>query len=398
VRILQVITVPFFEPRGTAFSALYRTRVLSEMGHDVDILTYPLGEDISIARTRIYRTIGLPFIKGLKMGPSVPKLLLDILLAIKTMQMLPGGKYDCLHVHEEAAYWAIPFKAIFRIPIVYDMHSSLPQQLSNFGFTNNWALIKLGAIYERWVLRHSDVVIVICQALKERVEQAAPGKQAIVIENLPVPLNSDPPIPATVEKLRRELGLSDRKTVLYTGTFGLNQGLETLIHAISIVARRAPDIRCVLVGGDETDIHRVKNLVEELGLGEYVTFTGRRQIEEMPAFMELADILVSPRLAGTNTPLKIYSYLQAGKPIVATHLFAHTQVLDDQTALLVEPTAEALAEGILRTLADPALGRLLAGNARRLADTVYNYETFTRKTRQAFVQMEQIARQQKELC
>jgi glycosyltransferase involved in cell wall biosynthesis len=403
VRILQVITVPFFEPRGTAFSALHRTRVLGEMGHEVDILTYPLGEDVPIARTRIYRTVGLPFLKGLKMGPSLPKLLLDILLAAKTLQALLGQKYDCLHVHEEAAYWAAPLKTIFRIPIVYDMHSSMPQQLSNFGFSDSRALIKAVELYERWVLRRSDVVIVICQALKETVERAAPGKQAIVIENLPVGANGDPPDAAAVEKLRRELGLQDEKAILYTGTFGLNQGLEPLIHAISIVAARTPNVRCVLVGGEEADIQRVTALVDELELGEYVTFTGRRPVEEMPAFMALADILVSPRLAGTNTPLKIYSYLKAGRPIVATRLFTHTQVLDDQTALLVEPSAEALAEGILKLLAAPELCRRLADNARRLAEAVYNYENFAAKTGQAFAQVEQIIRQgersrRRELC
>ena len=56
---------------------------------------------------------------------------------------------------------------------------------------------------------------------------------------------------------------------------------------------------------------------------------------------QACDILVSPRIRGTNTPLKIYSYLRSGKPIVATDLLTHTQVLSPDVARLVAPDADA---------------------------------------------------------
>ena len=54
-----------------------------------------------------------------------------------------------------------------------------------------------------------------------------------------------------------------------------------------------------------------------------------------------ADVLVSPRLKGLNTPMKIYSYLDSGTAVLATRLRTHTQVLDDRTAYLVDPVSEA---------------------------------------------------------
>ena len=54
-------------------------------------------------------------------------------------------------------------------------------------------------------------------------------------------------------------------------------------------------------------------------------------------------MLTSPRSKGTNTPLKIYQYLRSGKPIVATRLLTHTQVLDDDTAMLTAPDPQAFA-------------------------------------------------------
>jgi len=67
----------------------------------------------------------------------------------------------------------------------------------------------------------------------------------------------------------------------------------------------------------------------------------------------MADVLTSPRTAGTNTPLKVYEQLMSGKPLVATRIPAHTQVLSDEHAFLVEPTVEDLARGIIEALSNP---------------------------------------------
>ena len=68
--------------------------------------------------------------------------------------------------------------------------------------------------------------------------------------------------------------------------------------------------------------------------------------EEAIAYLTIAEVLVSPRADGTSIPLKIYSYLHSGKPIVATKYGVHTQLLSDKIAYLSEPTKESLAEGI----------------------------------------------------
>jgi glycosyltransferase involved in cell wall biosynthesis len=101
----------------------------------------------------------------------------------------------------------------------------------------------------------------------------------------------------------------------------------------------------------------------------------------MSVYLAAADVLVSPRSSGTNTPLKIYSYLRAGKPIVATRLLTHTQVLDDDVAQLTTTDPEAFGEGILAVLRDPARARRLGENARRRADEKYSYERYLEKTR-----------------
>ena len=84
-----------------------------------------------------------------------------------------------------------------------------------------------------------------------------------------------------------------------------------------------------------------------------------------------------------NTPLKIYQYLRSGRPIVATRLRTHTQVLDDDVAFLAEATPKGLADAMIAAFADPAraadVGRAGA-DARR---TKYSDEAFIAKTKQA---------------
>jgi len=92
-----------------------------------------------------------------------------------------------------------------------------------------------------------------------------------------------------------------------------------------------------------------------------------------------ATVLVSPRVRGTNTPMKVYSYLDSGRPVLATRLPTHTQVLDDEVALLVDPQPEPMAQGLVRLLQDEGLRERLAANARRFAQAEFTPEAFRRK-------------------
>jgi len=103
----------------------------------------------------------------------------------------------------------------------------------------------------------------------------------------------------------------------------------------------------------------------------------------MPAYLRACDVLVSPRSRGTNTPLKIYQYLRSGKPIVATRLLTHTQVLSDDTAILTEAAPAAFGEGIVAALQDRERASRLGATAQALAETKYSYDAYLERTRQA---------------
>jgi len=374
---------PFFEPRGTPFSEFHRIRALTALGHHVDLVTYPFGQHVSMPGLRVFRSLRPPFVHHVKIGPSLAKIPLDALLALTAIRRAFAGRYDAIHSHEEGGLIGAVLAKLRRVPHLYDMHSSLPQQLTNFAFSRSRVIRRAFLAIERFMIRHSRVVIVICPSLEDAVKAIEPGARTVLIENAPGSAD-DVATPAQAAVVRRSLGLEDTApVVLYTGTFEAYQGLDLLFDAMAIVRRTRPDARLVLAGGRPDQVIRAREQARAAGIDEVSHFAGERPAAEIPAYLLAADVLVSPRSRGTNTPLKIYQYLRSGKPTVATRLLTHTQVLSDETAILTEATPQAFAEGILDALTDHERAAAVGRRARELAETKYSYEAYLERTRQA---------------
>jgi len=382
MRILMIAPEPFFEPRGTPFSEYHRIRALAELGHSVDLVTYPFGRDVSLPGLRVFRSLRPPFVDGIGIGPSWKKVPLDFLVACSTLRRALSGRYDAVHSHEEGSWFGVIVAAMLGVPHLYDMHSSLPQQLTNFAYSRSRLLTSIVGRLERFAVRRSRVVIVICPQLEDVVKGIDPTVLSVLIENAPG--SGDAPVAGSGAAVRATLGVgAAAPVVLYTGTFEAYQGLDLLYASMREVVAVRPDARLVLAGGRPGQVAAAKQQADAAGIGPATLFAGQRPAEEIPAYLDAADVLVSPRSLGTNTPLKIYQYLRSGRPIVATRLLTHTQVLDDEVAFLTEPTPQAFAAGILAAIRDPARARLVGDRARRLAETKYSYEAYLARTRQA---------------
>jgi glycosyltransferase involved in cell wall biosynthesis len=394
MHILMIAPEPFFEPRGTAFSEYHRIRALTDLGHTVDLVTYPFGEDRPMPGLRVFRCMRPPFLHSIGIGPSFAKIPLDISLGFTAFARAMRGRYDAVHSHEEGIAIGIVLAALLRVPHLYDMHSSLPQQLTNFAFTRSRVIRWCFEVLERFVVRHSRVVIVICPELKTTVQAIDQDVPCVLIENAPGSSEDEPA--GTTGDLRALLGLApSQPVVLYTGTFEAYQGLDLLLDSFARVVKERPDARLVLAGGHPAQIEAMRTEAASRGIADAVVFAGQRPSSEIPLYLRMADVLVSPRSTGTNTPLKIYQYLRSETPIVATRLLTHTQVLGDDTAILTPATPEGFAEGILSAVRDPAGGSALAARARHLADTKYSYDAYLARTREACAHlvMPQVARQ-----
>jgi glycosyltransferase involved in cell wall biosynthesis len=381
MKVLMLAPEPFFQPRGTPISIHFRVKALSDLGHRTDLVTYPLGEDLAFKDFTILRVPNILRLRKIKIGPSLVKLPLDGLMVIKTLATLLRGRYDVIFSHEEAGWFGAVFGKLFRIPHLYDMHSSLPQQLENFNFSRSRILKGIFDALERFVLRNSRAVIVICRDLRDYVQSHGFGDKAVFLENFMdfADFEAAPPTPEAVAEVRRTVAPGGEKIVLYAGNFEPYQGIPLLIEAFARVKSKAV---LLIVGGGKAEHDAARKRAGQLGADGRIAFVEKVSPRLVPLYVAASDVLVSPRTSGTNTPLKIYSFLKSGKPFVATRLWTHTQVLDEKESVLADPDPGSLAEGLTFAL-ETEEAQARAREAKRRADRDYVYPRYLEKITEA---------------
>lgn len=387
-RILLVAPQPFFTLRGTPLNVLRMARVLCDAGHDVHLATYPLGATIAVPGLTYHRACGVPGVRHVGIGFSRRKLLLDASLALRVWQLQLTHRFDVVHAVEESVFLALPLAAIRRTPLIYDVDSVLSEQLRYSGAVRSRPLLAAVRALERASLRRSAATITVCSALTDAVRALEPGARVVQIEDCPLPESAREPDVRAVSALRQQLGLTGKPVAVYLGNFEPYQGVDLLLEAWRLVARRLPNARLVVVGGDHRGVETLRAAVAaDPPAAASIVWLGSQPPARLPELMALGHALVSPRRLGENTPLKLYSYMASGIPIVATALRTHTQVLDASTAVLAEPDARAFAGALSDVLADPARYRALGVAARALAAARYSEQAFARKLLEAYEQL-----------
>lgn len=389
MNILVLAPHPFFQARGTPLAVKTVLEFLSARGHQVDLLTLHEGEDVDIPNCRIHR-IPRPFgIRNIRPGFSFKKVVCDVFMFVKCLRMVRQNRYDLIHAVEESAFIAAAAQAVTGIPYVYDMDSSLAEQLVDAYPHLQFAFSTLRRC-EAFAVRRSLGVLTVCAALQGLARGHAPGKPVGLVEDTTLlvaetgPLGNgqgpDSQLPAAVD--------GTGPVAMYVGNLEHYQGIGLLLDGFRNTLTRVPDAHLVIVGGLEEDIARYSRRTQQLGIASQVHFIGPRPVSLLQGLLRRADVLVSPRLKGLNTPMKIYSYLDSGTAVLATRLPTHTQVLNDQTAYLVAPSPEAVGEGLAVLLNDPALRSRLATQAKAYVQREFTPEAAQRKLGTFYSMME----------
>jgi len=236
---------------------------------------------------------------------------------------------------------------------------------------------------ERLAIRRSLGVVAVCKSLEETARRCDPDKPIARLEDISLLDQSEP----CDEWLRSELNLSG-PILMYVGNLQPYQGIDLLLESQQCLMRTDPDATLVIIGGQQQDIDRYRQQAAERGISGCTYFLGPRPATQLGHFIGQADVLISPRISGNNTPMKIYSYLDSGKPVVATRLSTHTQVMDDKIACLVAPDGASMAAGIRRLLHHPALADRLSAAAKRRVCQEYSRDAFGRKLLDFYSQLE----------
>ena len=371
MQILLLAPQPFFQERGTPIAVRMLSVELANAGNEVDLLVFHEGQQIDLPGVTVHRTAACPGLRGVKPGFSCKKLVCDLLMLVKSIGLIRKKKYDMIHAVEEAAFIALLLQFFFDIPYVYDMDSLLSMQLADqmpilSGFT------RLMERFECRVMRRSRGVLAVCRSLEEKVRQMAPQVPVVRLEDVSL-LDA---ATDSGEDIRAEYGI-DGCVFMYVGNLEKYQGIDLLLEAFALSSEEERQhASLVIIGGREVVIETYRSRSQQLGVEARVHFLGPRPVERLGHYLHQADILVSPRIQGNNTPMKIYSYLDSGRPVLATRLPTHTQVLDDDISMLAEPTAPAFMEAMRALRCDPERRQRLARAAGERVRQEYSREAF----------------------
>jgi glycosyltransferase involved in cell wall biosynthesis len=352
--------------------------VLQGEGYLVDILTYPEGQDRIYENVNIYRIPKLPGISNVQPGFSWKKIVYSAILIPFALMMLTRHKYDLVHAIEESSFIALLLRVLFKIDYIYDMDSSISQQLVEKKPSLK-RFYSLFDYFEKLAIRQATGAIAVCQSLQLKAQMSG-NKRVLLLKDISLLHRCSSGDKAT--QLRSVLKGS-LPLILYVGNLEVYQGIDLLLQGFSLAHKEGTRASLAIIGGAKADIAKYTKKVKLLGLEKYIHFFGPKPVCDLGAYLAQADILVSPRSTGNNTPMKIYTYLDSGKVVLATSIESHTQSLNKEVAYLVEPTPEGMAAGIGRLVGSRKLRQELGHAGKRLAEEKHSWDVF-RKTLSEF--------------
>jgi glycosyltransferase involved in cell wall biosynthesis len=229
--------------------------------------------------------------------------------------------------------------------------------------------------FEKIAVRCSSGVIPVCKAIEEKIRTFDREKPLLRLEDISLLQKTDTAFP----ELLREKFICQEKMVMYVGNLERYQGIALLLESFALLDPAVFSCSLVIIGGTAKDIQQYTTMAQQLGIAGRVFFAGPRPMADLAMYLNQADVLVSPRTEGENTPMKIYSYMDSGKPILATNIVSHTQVLDESIAFLAAPRATDMAAALQQILSDSNEASQRAERAKEKATAEYCRPAYEQK-------------------
>jgi len=374
MRILVLAPHPFYQDRGTPIDVDILLRALSARpGVEIDVVVFAEGEDRRYPNVALHRVPATPLTRGLRPGFSARKLVSDLLLFWTAWRLARRRHYDLVHAGEEAVFVAMALRRALGIPYVYDLDSSIAQQMVE-QMPRLRPLARLFDRCERAAVRSALAVAPVCNALGDLCRERG-ARHVVVLHD--ISQLADPDAPRT-GRLQREAG-TGRLVLLYVGNLAPYQGIDLLLEAFARAATKTDAMDLVVIGGTPEDVRRYRAKAAQLGIGERAHLLGPRPFEELDHYLADADVLVAPRIRGINTPMKVFPYLHSGRPVLVTDLPTHSQVLTSEVAYLAPAEPEGFADAIVRLAEDGELRERLGRAGRAFVEAQHTFPAHQRR-------------------
>ena len=377
MKVLLIAPHPYYVDRGTPIGLDILLRALSLRGDQVDVVCYPCGEGRDYEHITLHRGLGpqsfLP-----RPGFSLSKLFLDLLMMPTVLRLAYTHRYDVVHAGEEAVFLAVLLRWMRGLPFVYDMDSSIAQQMVE----QMPVLRPLAPAFnyvERFVIRRAVAAAPVCNALADLAERRGAHKVVTLHDISQLDQSDRQPVGLLAERWGIE-----RPALLYVGNLQSYQGLDLLIKAHGIAVSEGSELDLVIAGGVPHDIQEYGKKALSCGVAERTHFIGPWPNSRLGELLAEAAIIVSPRIRGINTPMKIFPYLHAGLPVLVTDIPTHTQILDSTVAALTPPDPISMAAAIIRLERDPELRARLGQAGQAFVESNHTFESHLRRVSELY--------------
>ncbi|OPX31752.1 MAG: hypothetical protein B1H40_03525 [Candidatus Latescibacteria bacterium 4484_181] len=289
------------------------------------------------------------------------------------------AKADVYHCHEpDSLLVGILVKNRQKAKLIYDCHEyhpeifarRFPEKLQPFvGVVAYWA--------ERLLCKKADYVITVCQELAEKFRRW--GNRVQLVENYAIRW---PDKGFSLSISRTDLGIRPEESVgVFVGGMYRERGIYQMMDAIRILRGWGRKVKLLLVGpGVKGFLESAKAYAQAKGIAQGVVFTGKVAFTEIPSYLAMADfglVMDYPERRKLNTvAVKVFEYMQAGLPIVASDLPANRRIIQtEQCGVLTDPLRpEKIAEAVALVLKKPDLGPKMGRRGREAFLRKYNWD------------------------
>ena len=290
---------------------------------------------------------------------------------VLALRVLWSHGFDVIHACNppDTIFLIGRFFKLFGKKFIFDHHDINPE-LYEAKFGRRDLFYHLLCRLERWTFQAADVSIATNESYRRiAIERGGMDPERVFVVRSGPDLRRLKIIPP-VESLKK----GRKYLVGYVGVMGKQEGIDYLLRAAGLIVNdmKRTDVHFGLVGGG-TELEDMKAYAAALGIGDYVTFTGRIPDQQMLEMLNTADVCVNPDVANEmndkSTMNKIMEYMALGKPVVQFDL-TEGRFSAQEASLYAEKNNELdLARKIIQLLDDPEARERMGRFGRNRVET-----------------------------
>lgn len=375
MRALHLAAMPFPTTQGTQALVASMLRTLAEQEGDAHLLTYARSDERAEARAHpglhVHRLADFPADPSVRSGPSLPKLALDLQLALRVRSFLAGLGCELLVAHHVEAAFAASLSRVR--PWVYVAHTRMDAELGSYlARLPPHVAGRLGGALDGHLSRAADAV----GAVSPRLGRCLTRDHGIAVVYLPAPWVLPDPISEEERRAARSLHHidADADVVLFAGNLDPYQGWEDVIAAIAELGPRSPRLRLLLATA--SDARPALECAQRAGIADRLILAPLGDEARRRSIHAAADLALVPRRVEGGVSIKLVDALSRGLPTVVTERAASGLSIEGAAFSIRDDDPSAMAAAISLALHTRDATRELGERGRHYVSRAHSPRAF----------------------